>query len=85
MATGRYEGIVNFRYTEYISLFAPTTTTPFNNFYGWITGRLPEFIDPKFAAREEGRDMTRVVSNGSVKITVSVITKEMEQCGYISH
>jgi hypothetical protein len=28
--------------------------------------------------------MTRVVSNGSLKITISVIAKEMEQCGYIS-
>jgi B9 domain-containing protein 1 len=73
-----------FRYTEYIPLFAPTTTTPFNSFYGWLTGRMPEFLDSKFAAKQEGREMTRVCSNGSVKVSFSVITKELENCGYIS-
>jgi B9 domain-containing protein 1 len=31
-------------------------TSPFYQFYGWVMGRLPEFIDPKFAAKEEGRE-----------------------------
>jgi B9 domain-containing protein 1 len=45
---------------------------------------LPEFLDAKFAAKEEGREMTRVASNGSVKISFTVITKDMDGCGYIS-
>jgi B9 domain-containing protein 1 len=46
---------------------------------------MPEFLDSKFAAKQEGREMTRVCSNGSVKVSFSVITKELENCGYVSH
>lgn len=46
-------------------------------------GRLPEFIDPKFAAKEEGRELTRVQSQGTVKITLSIVSKDVESCGYI--
>ncbi|KAJ3346081.1 B9 domain-containing protein 1 [Kappamyces sp. JEL0680] len=72
------------RYTEYVSLFTPVTTTPFNGLYGWLTGRLPEFLDPKFAAKEEGREMTRVASNGTAKVSFTIITKDMDSCGYIA-
>jgi B9 domain-containing protein 1 len=44
------------KYTEYVPLFTPVATSPFYQFYGWVMGRLPEFIDPKFAAKEEGRE-----------------------------
>jgi B9 domain-containing protein 1 len=43
-------------YTEYIPLFAPVATTPFYSVWGWIVGRLPEFLDSKFASKEQGRE-----------------------------
>ncbi|KAI9139035.1 B9 domain-containing protein 1 [Paraphysoderma sedebokerense] len=69
-------------HTLYVPLFVPIATSPFNQFISWITGRLPEFIDSKFVARSEGREVTRVQSSGTVKIVVNVVTKDMEKFGY---
>lgn len=69
--------------TEYIPLFRPVATSPFNSIYGWAMGRLPEFLDPNFAAKGAGREITRVTSRGSVKIEVNIMTKDVENCGYV--
>lgn len=48
----------------------------------WFFGRRPEFVDPKLVAQGEGREVTRVRSQGSVKVTFSVVTRDMKKLGY---
>ena len=49
---------------------------------GWLTGKLPEFHDPCFAAKAANRDVTRVEATGSVLVQVDVLHRGMEQAGY---
>ena len=50
--------------------------------FSWLFGRRPEFIDPKLVAQGEGREVTRVRSQGTVKIKFSVVTRDMKKLGY---
>ena len=50
--------------------------------HSWFLGRRPEFVDPKVVAQGEGREVTRVRSQGSVKVTFSVVTRDMKKLGY---
>lgn len=77
--------VINRRSTDYAPLFSPVSTTPFNSIYGWAIGRLPEFLDSKFASKHTGREVTRVQSNGSAKIRLNTVTKDFENCGYKSN
>jgi len=38
---------------------------------GMVTGRRPEYVDPRVVASGEGRDVTRVTSDGHIKVTYS--------------
>nr|XP_016853375.1 PREDICTED: B9 domain-containing protein 1 isoform X2 [Anolis carolinensis] len=48
----------------------------------WLTGRRPEFTDPKVVAQGEGREVTRVRSQGFVTLTFNIVTKDMKKLGY---
>ncbi|KAJ3408252.1 B9 domain-containing protein 1 [Chytridiales sp. JEL 0842] len=67
------------KHTLYIPTFVPLATSPFNGFLSWMTGRLPEFLDSGFVSHNKGREVTRVHSQGTVKVVLSVATKEMEK------
>jgi len=41
-----------------------------------------QFFDTKFVAQGEGREVTRVKNTGVVKVTISIMTKNMESFGY---
>ncbi|KXS18589.1 B9-domain-containing protein [Gonapodya prolifera JEL478] len=70
------------RFVKYIPLFVPLATSPFNYLLSWFAGRLPEFVDPAFVSKSEGREVTRVSSQGSVKVVVDVLPRDMERFGY---
>ena len=42
-------------HTLFVPLFIPVATSPFNGLLSWIMGRYPEFLDPKFIAKGQGR------------------------------
>ena len=42
----------------------------------------PEFSDPRFPAGSEGREVTRVQSEGHVTLKLNVTTKGMEAFGF---
>jgi B9 domain-containing protein 1 len=42
--------------TVYIPLFAPVASTPFLGMLGFLSGQAPEFVDPHFIAKSEGRE-----------------------------
>ncbi|KAI8920373.1 B9 domain-containing protein 1 isoform b [Powellomyces hirtus] len=71
-------------HTIYTPMFVPLASTYFNGFLSWIRGRLPEFRDSRFVGRSEGRDVVCVRSQGTVKVTVNIGTKDMERFGYVN-
>jgi hypothetical protein len=50
--------------------------------FGWLKGKNPEYISPtELLAKNEGREVTRVLSGGVVKVTFHVTMKNMEEFG----
>ncbi|KNE58883.1 hypothetical protein AMAG_04421 [Allomyces macrogynus ATCC 38327] len=70
------------RHVLYAPLFVPLASSPLNQFLSWITGRRPDFVDPFLVARSEGRQVTRVWSNGTIKLVLDVFLKDMGKFGY---
>ncbi|XP_065540806.1 B9 domain-containing protein 1 isoform X1 [Lathamus discolor] len=70
------------RHTRTIPMFVPESTSRLQQFTSWFTGRRPEFTDPRVVAQGEGREVTRVRSQGFVTISFNVVTKDMKKLGY---
>lgn len=70
------------RYTRVMRMFTPVASTWLQEVLGWVTGSAPEFYDSKFVASGEGREVTRVASTGSVRVTFNVLTRGMAQHGF---
>lgn len=56
--------------------------TVFSYVLSWFMGRRPEYTDPKVVAQGEGREVTRVRSQGFVTLLFNVVTKDMKKLGY---
>ncbi|XP_075726003.1 B9 domain-containing protein 1 isoform X1 [Rhipicephalus microplus] len=65
-----------------IELFVPESSSTMHKMTSWLTGRRPEFVDPKVVARGEGREVTRTTSNGKVNVAFSIISKDVKKFGY---
>lgn len=74
MAAGRHE--------LYIRTFRPLASSLFGQLQSWLLGARPEFRQPLFPSKGEGRDVTRVQSFGCVKVVVDVTLQGMEDLGY---
>ncbi|KAL1131953.1 hypothetical protein AAG570_011564 [Ranatra chinensis] len=59
-----------------IAMFVPESSSTLQKITSWITGRRPEYIDPRVLAQGEGREVTRVRSQGKVFVTFNVMTKD---------
>ncbi|XP_044289753.1 B9 domain-containing protein 1 isoform X3 [Varanus komodoensis] len=70
------------RHKRTIPMFVPESTSKLQKFTSWFTGRHPEFTDPKVIAQGEGREVTRVRSQGFVTVSFNVVTKDMKKLGY---
>jgi len=70
------------RYTKRVHTYTPISGSACARFLNWIAGTLPEYRDIKFTAQNDGRSVTRVKSEGAVKIIINVTTKEMENFGF---
>ncbi|KAG8546359.1 hypothetical protein GDO81_019130, partial [Engystomops pustulosus] len=64
------------------SLSSPPDGRLDNGADSWITGHRPEFTDPKVVAHGDGREVTRVRSQGSLALSFSVVTKDLKKLGY---
>ena len=69
-------------YTKNIYIYRPVSSSPWRRFLHWITGTPPEFIDDNFVAQDKSRHLVTVASDGIVKITLNVTTKDMTRFGY---
>ncbi|XP_061455717.1 B9 domain-containing protein 1 [Rhineura floridana] len=70
------------RHRRTIPMFVPESTSKLQKFTSWLMGRRPEFTDPKVVAQGEGREVTRVRSQGFVTLSFNVVTKDMKKLGY---
>ena len=68
-----------------IPLFVPESTSKMQKFFAWIQGRRPEYVDPRVIAYGEGREVTRVKSQGFMNITLNIVTKDMRKLGYMTN
>ncbi|XP_071976031.1 B9 domain-containing protein 1 isoform X1 [Engystomops pustulosus] len=70
------------RHKKTIPVFVPDSSSKLQKFTSWITGHRPEFTDPKVVAHGDGREVTRVRSQGSLTLSFSVVTKDLKKLGY---
>uniref|UniRef100_A0A8C3V314 B9 domain-containing protein 1 n=3 Tax=Passeriformes TaxID=9126 RepID=A0A8C3V314_CATUS len=70
------------RHKRTIAMFVPESTSRLQQLTSWFTGRRPEFTDPKVVAQGEGREVTRVRSQGFVTVCFNVMTKDLHKLGY---
>jgi len=56
-------------HTRYVNVFTPIASSFLSEFLGSLTGKPAEYISPSdILHKNEGRDVTRVTSCGTVKI-----------------
>eukprot|EP00731_Ephydatia_muelleri_P029047 Em0020g691a len=70
------------RHIVEVPMFVPEPSSQFQKLLGWMIGTRPEFMDPKFVAQGQGREITRVRSQGHVSLNVNVVTKDLWKQGY---
>ncbi|GBF90328.1 hypothetical protein Rsub_02434 [Raphidocelis subcapitata] len=70
------------RYELCVRLYRPRSASLLQTFLSWLTGMPAEFADPRFPAYGPGREVTRVVSSGSVNIQVNLLTKARTWTGH---
>ncbi|KAK2833666.1 hypothetical protein Q5P01_017555 [Channa striata] len=70
------------QHTQTIPMFVPEPTWRLQKFTSWLLGRRPEYTDPKVVAQGEGREVTRVRSQGFVTVSFHIMTKDMKKLGY---
>ncbi|XP_075421909.1 B9 domain-containing protein 1 isoform X1 [Ascaphus truei] len=70
------------RHKRTIPMFVPESSSKLQKFTSWFMGRRPEFTDPKVVAQGEGREVTRVRSQGFLTLSFNVVTKDLKKLGY---
>jgi len=69
------------KWNKKIAMFVPESSSLLQRITSWLTGRRPEYIDPRVLAQGEGREVTRVRSQGQVNVSFSVMTKDFMSYG----
>ncbi|XP_064603683.1 B9 domain-containing protein 1-like [Liolophura sinensis] len=70
------------RHKRRLPMFVPESSSLLQKFTSWILGRRPEYVDPRVVSQGEGREVTRVRSQGHVIVSFNVVTKDMKKLGY---
>ncbi|XP_040212367.1 B9 domain-containing protein 1 [Rana temporaria] len=70
------------RHKKTIPVFVPESSSKLQKFTSWFTGRRAEFTDPKVVAQGDGREVTRVRSQGFLTLSFNVVTKDLKKLGY---
>ncbi|KAK7508005.1 hypothetical protein BaRGS_00000970, partial [Batillaria attramentaria] len=65
-----------------VPMFVPESSSLLQKLTSWFLGRRPEYVDPRVIAQGEGREVTRVRSQGYVTISFNVVMKDMKKLGY---
>lgn len=69
-------------HTRYVHVFCPVASSTLSSLLGMLKGAPAEYISPTdLMSKNEGRDVTRVISAGLVKIQFNVTMKGIEKFG----
>ncbi|XKL62909.1 hypothetical protein PGB90_002742 [Kerria lacca] len=74
--------VISGKCTKIISTFVPASSSLLQQMTSWLTGRKPEYIDSRVLAYGDGREVTRVISQGKVWIMFNVMIKDMRKFGF---
>ncbi|XP_073981579.1 B9 domain-containing protein 1 isoform X1 [Rhodnius prolixus] len=64
-----------------VTMFVPESSSFLQKITSWLTGRRPEYIDPRVLAQGDGREVTRVRSQGKVLVRFNIMTKDLTSQG----
>ncbi|KAH9590886.1 B9 domain-containing protein 1 [Schistosoma haematobium] len=65
-----------------VSMFVPQSSSQLMKLNAWLTGKRPEFLNPKVIAYGEGRGVTKVQTQGFVDIIFNIAVKNLQNLGY---
>ena len=63
-------------------LFRPVSSNWLSELIASFKGNQPEYFDTNFIAQSKNREITRVASNGTVKVVFNIISKNLKSFGY---
>mmetsp|Transcript_36806 Transcript_36806/g.96406 ORF Transcript_36806/g.96406 Transcript_36806/m.96406 type:complete len:384 (+) Transcript_36806:204-1355(+) len=69
-------------YTRVVPTFVPVPSSTLSRLAGYLFGSRAEFVRDSFVADGSGREVTRVRSQGTVKLSVAVVTKDFGRYGF---
>ncbi|KAI6243734.1 hypothetical protein M3Y99_00036800 [Aphelenchoides fujianensis] len=70
------------RTTRKVAMFVPQASTLMQNVMSFFTGRRAEFVDPRIVAMSQGREVTRVTTQGFITVSFNVVLKDLKKFGY---
>jgi B9 domain-containing protein 1 len=70
------------RYSNVIRLFKPKSSSAIQSILSTLTGKQPEIINFRTICSSEGREVMRTRSEGVVKVTFDIVTKDMQEFGF---
>lgn len=63
-------------------LYRPISSNAMSEFIAWMKGNPPEYYDITTIAKSDVREVTRVKSNGTVRVSFNILTKNLKSFGY---
>ncbi|KAG8178421.1 hypothetical protein JTE90_000934 [Oedothorax gibbosus] len=70
------------KHSRKVAMFVPESSSLLQRLTSWLIGRRPEFVDPRVVAQGEGREVTKVKSQGHMNIVFNIITKDLDKLNY---
>ncbi|CAD5235751.1 unnamed protein product [Bursaphelenchus xylophilus] len=65
-----------------VAMFVPQASTATQRILSFFTGRRAEFVDSRIVSMSQGREITRVSSQGLITVTFNVVLKDIKKYGY---
>ncbi|CAH8858758.1 unnamed protein product [Trichobilharzia szidati] len=65
-----------------VAMFVPQSSSKLMKLNAWLTGKRPEFLNPKVIASGDGRGVTKVQTQGFVDIVFNIALKNLQNLGY---
>ncbi|XP_050526209.1 B9 domain-containing protein 1-like [Daktulosphaira vitifoliae] len=65
-----------------VTMFVPESSSLLQKVTSWLTGRRPEYVDARLLAKGDGREVTRVRSQGNVSICFDIFFKDFHHYGF---
>jgi len=70
------------RFALEVCTYVPLEGSLCRRFWNWLYGTPPEYYDMRFVVGHEGRAVTRVKSEGTLRVVLNVTTRDISRFGY---